>query len=74
MEIILSYWNVMYFVNERYDVVKERGVFILLVEEYDWEMYYDKSENEIVNLYFFILEDEEEKLNLYINVCKSFVW
>lgn len=37
-------------------------------------MYYDKSENEIVNLYLFILEDEEEKLNLYINVCKSFVW
>lgn len=74
MEITLSHRNATYFVNERYDAAKERGAFTLLAEEYDWGTYYDKSENEIANLYLPILEDEEEKLNLYINACKSFAW
>ena len=74
MEITLSHLNATYFVNERYDAEKERGAFTLLAEEYDWETYYDKSENEIANLYLPILGDEEEKLNLYLNACKSFAW
>ena len=74
MEITLSHRNATYFVSEQYDAAKERGAFTLLAEEYDWETYYDKSENEIANLYLPISQDEEEKLNLYINACKSFAW
>ncbi|PFX25113.1 uncharacterized protein LOC111330756 isoform X1 [Stylophora pistillata] len=74
MEITLSHRNATYFVDERYDAEKERGAFTLLAQEYDWETYYDKSKDEIANLYLPVLEDEEEKLNLYLNACKSFTW
>lgn len=50
----------MYFVDEWYDGDKERGVFILIVDNDDFEIYYDKFKNEIVNLY---LDD-----------CRSFIW
>ena len=51
MEITLSHRNVTYFVNERYDGDKERGTFTLIADRYDFETYYDKSKNEISNLY-----------------------
>lgn len=60
MEISLSHRNVTYFVNERYDGDKERGAFTLIADKYDFETYYDKSKNEIANLY---LDD-----------CRSFTW
>jgi len=60
MEITLSHRNVLYFVDERYDADKERGAFTLIADKYDFETYYDKSKNEIANLY---LDD-----------CRSFTW
>ena len=60
MEISLSHRNVTYFVEERYDGDEERGTFTLIADEYDFETYYDKSKNEIANLY---LDD-----------CRSFTW
>ena len=60
MEITLSHRNVTYFVDERYDGDKERGAFTLVADKYDFETYYDKSKNEIANLY---LDD-----------CRSFTW
>ena len=60
MEISLSHRNVTYFVDERYDADKERGTFTLIEDEYDFETYYDKSKNEIANL--------------YLDECRSFTW
>ena len=60
MEISLSHRNVTYFVDERYDADKERGTFTLIEDEYDLETYYDKSKNEIANL--------------YLDECRSFTW
>ena len=60
MEISLSHRNVTYFVDERYDADKERGTFTLIEDEYDFETYYDKSNNEIANL--------------YLDECRSFTW
>ena len=60
MEISLSHRNVTYFVDERYDGDKERGAFTLIADNDDFETYYDKSKNEIANLY---LDD-----------CRSFTW
>ncbi|XP_020626477.1 uncharacterized protein LOC110063821 isoform X2 [Orbicella faveolata] len=60
MEISLKHRNVTYFVDERYDADKERGTFTLIADKYDFETYYDKSKNEIANLF---LDD-----------CKSFTW
>lgn len=60
MEISLSHRNVTYFVDERYDGDKERGTFTLIEDEYDFETYYDKSKNEIANL--------------YLDECRSFPW
>lgn len=60
MEISLSHRNVTYFVDERYDDDKERGTFTLIEDEYDFETYYDKSKNEIANL--------------YLDECRSFPW
>ena len=74
MEISLSDRNATYFVDERFDAVKERGAFTLLANGFDWETYYDKSENEIAHVYLPIIEDEQEKLSLYLDACKSFTW
>lgn len=60
MEISLSHRNATYFVDERFHAEKERGAFTLIADKYDFETYYDKSMNEIDNLY---LDD-----------CRSFTW
>ena len=51
MEISLSHRNETYFVEEHFDAEKERGAFSLIATKYDWESYWDKSENEIDNVY-----------------------
>lgn len=51
MEISLSHRNETYFVDERFDGEKERGAFTLIANEYDWESYWDKPENEIDNVF-----------------------
>ena len=51
MEISLSHRNETYFVEEHFDAEKERGAFTLIATKYDWESYWDKSENEIDNVY-----------------------
>ena len=51
MEITLNHRNETYFVDERFDAEKEREAFTLIAEDYDCESYWDKSVNEIDNLY-----------------------
>ena len=60
MEISLSHRNETYFVDERFDSLKQRGAFTLIADKYDWETYWDKLENEIDNL--------------YLNDCRSYNW
>lgn len=60
MEVTLSHRNETYFVIEIFDSEEERGTFTLFANGYEWESYWDKSENEIDYVY----RDE----------CKSYNW
>lgn len=68
MEISLSHRNATYFVDERFDAEKQRGAFTLIGDEYDWESYWDKSENEIDNLYARVHQDQD------LEECWSYNW
>lgn len=51
MEVTLSHRNETYFVLEIFDSEEERGTFTLFANGYEWESYWDKSENEIDYVY-----------------------
>ena len=51
MEITLTHRNETYFVIEEFNSNEQRGAFTLLANEYTWETYWDKLENEIDNVF-----------------------